>query len=309
MKAASLAALIVVSLASSTVRAQSAEAEALFREGKKLLKEGKIAEACAKLEASDRIESTVGSLLNLADCREKNGQTATAWATFRRAVTSARLARDAQRQAEALRREKLLEPRLAHLTLRVEKPGPELAITRNGAEVDAALWDERSPIDPGEYEIVAKAHGHHPWKKHVRVDGSADVVIVVPELDAVVNTEPVEKDHERPPAASRWTGMRKVALVTTILALGAGGAGVAFGLRGQDLQERSDAICPTTICNDSEGLSLSSRARRSALYANIGFATGGALVVTSVILWIAGAPSVTPIVDSDEVGLAYAVTF
>jgi len=71
-------------------RAQSAEAEVLFREGKRLMKEGKLAEACDKLEASDRLESSIGTLLNLADCREKNKQLVSAWLAFHKAVGSIR---------------------------------------------------------------------------------------------------------------------------------------------------------------------------------------------------------------------------
>ena len=90
MTIARLAITMVVAASSTTARAQSAEAEMLFREGKRLIKDGKIAEGCDKLEASDRIESSVGTLLNLADCREKNQQLATAWATFRKAAASAK---------------------------------------------------------------------------------------------------------------------------------------------------------------------------------------------------------------------------
>ena len=80
--------------AAAPVRAQSVEAEVLFQEGKKLLKEGKIAEACDKLEASDRLESSIGTLLNLADCREKTGQLASAWAAFVKAAQSAKRSGD-----------------------------------------------------------------------------------------------------------------------------------------------------------------------------------------------------------------------
>src|SRR5205814_1086445 len=98
----------VVGLAASA-RAQSVEAGVLFREGKKLLKDGKIAEACDKLEASDRIESSPGTLLNLADCREKNHQLATAWAAFHKAAAAAKTGGDTKRESEARRREKALE--------------------------------------------------------------------------------------------------------------------------------------------------------------------------------------------------------
>src|SRR6185436_10468800 len=70
---------IMIALAcaiATPARAQSPEAEAVFREGKKLIKEGKLAEGCAKLEASDRIETSTGTLLNLGDCREQNHQLA-----------------------------------------------------------------------------------------------------------------------------------------------------------------------------------------------------------------------------------------
>src|SRR6266850_4767204 len=96
-----LAVLAVVAIARPAV-AQSPEAETLFREGKRLLKEGKVSEACDKLAASERLESSTGALLNLGDCREKNGQLATAWAAFVKAATSAKLAHD-KREAEARR--------------------------------------------------------------------------------------------------------------------------------------------------------------------------------------------------------------
>src|SRR5262245_36758792 len=109
-----------VMLAALPAHAQSVEAEVLFRDGKKLMKEGKLAEACDKFEASDRLESSVGTLLNLADCREKNGQLASAWIAFRKAATVAKQAgNDAKREAEARRRASALEGKLSYLTIAV----------------------------------------------------------------------------------------------------------------------------------------------------------------------------------------------
>ena len=50
------------------------QAEALFRDGKELMKQGKVAEACTAFEGSERTEHSLVTLMNLADCREKNGQ-------------------------------------------------------------------------------------------------------------------------------------------------------------------------------------------------------------------------------------------
>src|SRR5262245_65102433 len=99
--------------------ADKTTAEALFAEGRRLMAAGKYARACPKLEASQKLDPGVGTLLNLADCYEKNGQTASAWAQFVEAASEARRLGDARREQAANARADALEPRLGRLTIAV----------------------------------------------------------------------------------------------------------------------------------------------------------------------------------------------
>ena len=159
--------LVLTAAAVAVVRppdaaAQSVEAEALFQQGKKLMAAGNVAEACDKFEASDRLEASVGTELNLADCREKNGQLASAWAAFLKAAgTAKRAGNDGAREAEAKRRATALTSRLSYLTISVADSSKVdgLVIQRNGEPVDPALWNTGVPVDPGVYEISGQAPG------------------------------------------------------------------------------------------------------------------------------------------------------
>jgi hypothetical protein len=77
--------------------ADSAAARSLFDEARALLQAGKAAEACPKLEESQRLDPGMGTMFNLAECYERVGKTASAWTMFLQVASRARAASQADR--------------------------------------------------------------------------------------------------------------------------------------------------------------------------------------------------------------------
>jgi hypothetical protein len=177
---------VALSAISPSARAQAedqAAARSLFDEGRGLMKMGHYADACPKLEAARKLYTSAGILLNLADCHEKMGRTASAWTEFGEAQTVAkRTARDADAD-EARRRQELLEPSLSRLVVRVSRAVPGLSVARDGTVLAPAAWGAALPVDPGEHAVLAEATGFEAWKSAVSVSNPGQVVTVsVPEL-------------------------------------------------------------------------------------------------------------------------------
>ncbi|HEX7841987.1 MAG TPA: hypothetical protein VF469_31165 [Kofleriaceae bacterium] len=329
---AALVALVFAAWPARPALAQSAEAESLFREGKRLMKKGDIAQACDKFEASDRVEPTASTELNLAVCREKNGQTATAWATFIKAATTAKHAGDAKREAEGNRRAAELEPQLVYLTIAVPRDSrvDGLVIKRKDAEIDPALWNQRVPVDPDEYTISGEAPGYRPWSTTVVVKTRSKRV-EVPALEqraeprrgearrraAPVDAAQVDAEDRRAAPPSRFTGTRKLSLVLAAVGVAAAGAGVGLGLHASSVEADADKMCPSTACTKPPAVELNRSARRYALAANIGFAAGGAAVAGAVVLWFVGSPkpasqdtvSIVPMLGVDRAGISFGRSF
>lgn len=296
--------VVVAVMLAMTARAhaQTAEAEALFREGKRLLKAGEIERACAKFEASERIEPENGTELNLADCWQRIGRTASAWAMFVKAAASAQRE---DRAAEARRRAAVLERKLVRLTIEVPADADlgTLEITRDDQVVDRALWNQAVPVDPAEYTITARAARREPWSTTIDVT-TTDQAVAVPVLERARKV-PKKQRASEPPNQHR----------TLAIALAAGGGGAiviasGFAFHSKGLQADSDAICPTTSCADANGVDLNRRARREGWIANIGWGVGAVAVGAAVVAWSIGgsqpdrrAVSVTPVVTDEHAGV------
>src|SRR5262245_33706896 len=93
-----LAVLAVTRVALAQRPADRAAAGALFDEATRALAARNCTEAAKKLEASQKLDGGIGTLLYLADAYEKCGRLASAWATFREAAYTAKAANQADRE-------------------------------------------------------------------------------------------------------------------------------------------------------------------------------------------------------------------
>jgi tetratricopeptide (TPR) repeat protein len=310
-----------------------AAAEALFAEGRALMKQGQQARACEKFAASHRLEPSVGALLNLGDCQEKRGKLASAWASFREAAALASRLGDAVRSEFAMQRAEAVHDRLSYLTIAVPESSrvSGLAITRNDEPVDEALWNQRAPVDPGPYVIRAEAPGRERLEVRVDVRLEADQVTVTiaglrPVREAGPETGPeAETTLQRAPARASGAAMapgtaqrgptsparvraapgmparRKLAFVSGGVSAAALATGVVLGLRARSRWDEAMSHCADLVC-DPTGIELGEQARRLGHAASIGYIAGGVAAVAGAYLWFTARPRTADSRDTHVIG-------
>ena len=269
------------------------DANALFQEGRTLMTAGLFDQACPKFEAALKLKQGVGVLLNLADCYDRIGRTASAWTTYSQAHKLAEEKND-DRAELAAQRAKALEPRLLKLTVIVpsESTVPGLEVLRDGVPIDEPFWGTDIPVDPGAYIIEARAPGRLAWSRRVSVT-AASASITVPPLEVDPAAAPAEKER---PDAAREEGLG----TQRVLALVAGGAGIVgvgvgavFGVVSMSKHNEAEESCASRggqyVC-DQAGFDAADAAIGAGNISTIGFIAGGVLLAAGAVLWIT-APS------------------
>lgn len=272
-----LVAMAAFSLPSSRAFADVAAAEALFQQGRELLDQGRIDAACEKFESSQANEASSGTLLNLADCRLKQGRTATAWAQFVAAARLAMVQNRPEHAAEAERRSAELAPSLSTLTLRVEEPADGLEITLNGRAVNPGSYGTRVPMDPGEIAVEARAPQRKPLSTSVTLHPNAHHLVVdIPKLEQ----RSVALLPEAPPAASAGPRENDAALdplpfIVGGLGVAALGAGGIFGVMALSSNDEAMELCGGRTRNCPEAALTKERERdREALLSTVFVSVG-----------------------------------
>jgi hypothetical protein len=265
--------------------ADSAAAQALFEEGKRLMGAEQFSAACAKFEESQRLDPGVGTLFNLADCHERVGRTASAWGEFTEVAALSKTAGQTAREDVARQRAAALEPKLNRVLVRAPSPAPGLEIRRDESVVGAGQLGARLPIDPGEHTFRASAPGKKPWSSTVTVAPGTPLVVV--EIPPLVDAPSPDPTGASPPADG--SSQRTLGFV-------AGGVGVAAWIVGTSAaivsmskksasNDANDGGCDdSNFCNTSKGVEQRDGAITAGNVATVGFVAGAVLGAAGLVL-------------------------
>jgi hypothetical protein len=305
--------------------AASAQAEVLFNDAKALMTQKKFAEACDKFESSQKLDPAITTLINLGDCREKNGQLTTAWGIFTDVEREGRGDKSAAKLASvAHTRAQKLEARLSKLTIQVARDAklPGLEIKLNGEVVLPGTWGSALPLDGGHYKINATAPAAKPWSTELDIATERDTKIVdVPKL--AETAAPIAAIEKRPEAPiTRSHDDRTVAapgqshtgaVVATAAAVVLVGGAIGFELWGRSLLDEAgkepDNMRQSSLYDDAN--------TRHYVAQGLGIAAIGVTGV-AIYLWVRGghaattpetATLVVPSIGADHVGLTFSRSY
>ncbi len=231
-------------------RTNPALAQALYDDARRLVDAGDYAAACPKFKASFELEPGGGTLLNLADCYEKQGKTALSWSTFKEALASAERDGRNERVAYANHHIQKLEARLAWLTVSIPAAArePGVTVSVDGVPLSEAAWGVAVPVDPGEHSIRAEAPGKLPFERKLELgnEGGVREVVEIPVLDeAAVPKAAVDVDASTlpPPPAESGSTERTVGWIVSGVGIAGLVIGSYFGLRAFSRWDERNALC------------------------------------------------------------------
>jgi hypothetical protein len=293
----------VVTAAAGDARAEpneggSAAAESLFQEARKLMDAKRFSEACPKLVASHKLAPAVGTLLNLADCYERAGLLASAWARFHEAIALAQHLGRPDREKTAKERADKLEPRLIRLTIVSQESGAEVKL--DGNVLDPAVLGTALPVDPGKHAVEASAKGKKTFTTTIDVsDRARSPSIEVPalEIDPEAKTTSgggsTVENHPPEEKTSDGSTQRIAGLATMGVGVVGLGIGTIFGLRTSSKWNETKTHCTTALECDRSGVVLGAEAKNAGTVSTISFIAGGVLLAGGAALYFT-APSAAP---------------
>ena len=319
-------AVVVAGSGAASAQSKTQKADALFKKGKKLLEEGKFADACKSFEESQEMEPAVGTQLNIGLCYEQWGKLATAWRAYEEALRQAAATKD-DRAPRIKGRVDQIEPRVP--TLIVKAPGDGKApvganVTIDGKPMPIEQLGQKQRLDPGEHVIEYAAGKSAKKRLTVLLKESQTEEAVLVALTDMAAGGPVEEFHgedgdkvDPPPPPPPRSGRRRRIIALVVAGGGVVSMGVStilvLGARS-DYRDAVDQHCNAANQCDPIGLDATQSARTRANVATIFFGIGAAAVATGAVLWFT-APSgdapkddqarwIAPVVGGDTIGVA-----
>jgi hypothetical protein len=256
----------------------------------------RFSEACPKLVASHKLSPAVGTLLNLADCYERAGQNASAWARFHEAIALAQRLGRPDREKTARERADRLEPRLIRLSIVAADKDVEVKL--DGAVLDPAVLGTPIPIDPGRHTIEASAKGKRTLTTAVEASERTPAPSVeIPALASLpveaAATPPVQGSPDGGPRLPQPQSDDAALRITSYVLLGAGvvgaGVGTVFGLRTSSKWREAKTHCTGLAC-DTDGVTLAAQAKNNGTVSTVSFIASGVLLAGGAVLFFAARP-------------------
>jgi hypothetical protein len=266
-------------------------AEALFRAGREALTKGDHATACQRFEESNRLEPAVGTVFNIANCREKLGQLASAWQRYQEAVQ--KLPSGDDRIKIASQRAAALEPRLPRLTLSLPPDAPPgTVIVKDGTELGSGSLGVPLPVDPGEHTLTVRAPGHQDERSQITLAEAENRELTLklgePKSNLPEAREGLSIGVVPPPTDTRGqdsgsSGQRTLGYA--VGAVGVVGLAVSLGTGAMVLSKKStvEDECVNKQCTD-EGLEAGDSGRTLSTISTVSFVAGLVGVGTGLVL-------------------------
>jgi len=291
-----LLAAATVAHADPVAPADAKQAAAVAKQGRALMKAHKYAEACPKLEASQKLAPSLTTETELAECDVKIGKLASALAAYRDVIAREPSARKRKVAVDLVAQ---LDQRVPRIIVNVEA---DAEVTLDGAPLAATA--QGAPVDFGKHEIVATKPGKAEYKKSVTITDEGQVVTInaklidaaggtvatttaKPTADVVTTTKPAPVLAPAPERSHRRT--------YAIATMGAGGAalvtGVVFGALARSKWNAAKAICggSTTCATQDEADAagkLGAQAHTRATISTVVSIAGGVIAGAGVLLYV-----------------------
>jgi hypothetical protein len=269
----------------------TARADAAFDEGRELFEQGRFKEACEKFELSMQLDPSPGTLLNLGNCYEPQGDLLKALGVFERALAEAQKAGDRKKRAAwsdaARERIASLSKRIPELTIEAAEPG--IAVQLDGKPYATLGQPQRQ--NPGRHHVEVSAPGKRTFTTSFELLDGQPLTLRLPPLEAIEATpDPIAPAPAlASPPAQDLDSERRFGIWPWI----AGGTGAALlgtslvtGLMASSKAAQLEDECPEMVCTDESLESVRDSAMTLGITTDILWITGALAVATGVTLFV-----------------------